>query len=51
MTKQERVARIAKYYTTFHLFSDWYLVRLYPKHSHSWKRFVPLYILMHIKEE
>nr|DAE56979.1 MAG TPA: hypothetical protein [Caudoviricetes sp.] len=51
MTKQERVTRIAKYYTTFHLFGDWYLVRRYPKHFHSWKRFVPLYILMHIKEE
>ena len=51
MTKQERVARIAKYYTTFHLFGDWYLVRRWPRHCHSWKWFIPLYMLMHIKEE
>lgn len=47
-TKEERVARIAKYYTTFHLFGDWYLVRRYPKHFHSWKRFIPVYIPMHL---
>lgn len=51
MTKQERVARIAEYYTTIHLFGDWYFVRRWPRHCHSWKRFIPLYILMHIKEE
>lgn len=51
MTKQERVARIAEYYTTIHLFGDWYLVRRWPRHCNSWKRFIPLYMLMHIKEE
>lgn len=51
MTKQERVERIAEYYTTIHLFGDWYFVRRWPRHCHSWKRFILLYILMHIKEE
>ena len=51
MKKQERVARIAEYYTTIHLFGDWYLVRRWPRHCHSWKRFIPLYMLMQIKEE
>ena len=47
-TKEERVARIAEYYTTIHLFGDWYLVRRWPRHCHSWKRFIPFYIPMHL---
>ena len=47
-TKEERLARIAKYYTTFHLFGDWYIVRFWPRHCHSWKRFIPFYIPMHL---
>lgn len=51
MTKQERVARIAKYYTTFHLFGDWYLIRRWPKTCHSWKRYIPLYELTHMGDD
>ena len=47
-TKEERVSRIAKYYTTFHLFGDWYIVRFWPRHCHSWTRFIPFYIPMHL---
>lgn len=47
-TEEKRVARIAKYYTTFHLFGDWYFVRRWPRHCHSWKRFIPFYIPMHL---
>ena len=51
MTKEERVARIAKYYTTLHLFGDWYLIRNWSKNCRSWKRFVPYYILTKINED
>lgn len=47
-TKEERAARIAKYYTTFHLLGDWYIVRFWPRHCRSWKRFIPFYIPMHL---
>ena len=45
---KEDLARIAKYYTTFHLFGNWYIVRFWPRHCHSWKRFIPFYIPMHL---
>ena len=51
VTKEERVARIAKYYTTLHLFGDWYLVRNWSKNCRSWMRLIPYYILMRINEE
>ena len=47
---KEDLARIAKYYTTFHLFGNWYIVRFWPRHCHSWKRFIPFYIPMHLED-